>query len=117
MPYQLWLEQESESLRQDRVLKSKTNGIPNNGAKSVSIAGYDVIRVLGKGSFGVVKLVKQASPSDLNHGSLANYARAEASEPLSLLNGQLRQAHRKTCYPIYSAAKRKSRWSRRKCTL
>jgi serine/threonine protein kinase len=83
--YQLWLEQESESLRQDRVLKSKTNGIPNNGAKSVSIAGYDVIRVLGKGSFGVVKLVKQASPSDLNHGSPANYARAEASEPLSLL--------------------------------
>lgn len=82
--YQLWLEQESESLKQDRVLQSKTNGISNNGVKSVSIVGYEVIRVLGKGSFGVVKLVKQASPSDLSHGSPANYARAEASEPLSL---------------------------------
>ena len=54
-----------EYLRQERVLKSKTNGLTRKGGKTVSIAGYEVVRVLGKGSFGVVKLVKQtSSPAD-----------------------------------------------------
>lgn len=52
-----FIRQENESLRQDRVLKSKANAI--NRAKGVSIAGYDVVKVLGKGSFGVVRLVKE----------------------------------------------------------
>ena len=57
--YDLWLQQETDHLRRDRVLKSKTSGL-RRGAK---IAGYEVVRVLGKGSFGVVKLVKQVSSS------------------------------------------------------
>ena len=40
------------------MLRSKTNG--------PLLAGYEVMKVLGKGSFGVVKLVKKASsPNDL----------------------------------------------------
>ena len=52
-----WLKQESEHLRQERVLMTKTNS--TRAAKGVSIAGYEVVKVLGKGSFGVVRLVKE----------------------------------------------------------
>ncbi|EGC46466.1 serine/threonine protein kinase cbk1 [Histoplasma capsulatum var. duboisii H88] len=52
-----WNRQESEYLRQERVLKSRSK-FPRNG-ESVSIAGYEVIKILGKGSFGVVRLVKE----------------------------------------------------------
>ncbi|OAX85414.1 AGC/NDR/NDR protein kinase [Emergomyces africanus] len=54
---QAWNRQESEYLRQDRVLKTRSNFLRNG--ESVSIAGYEVIKVLGKGSFGVVRLVKE----------------------------------------------------------
>lgn len=50
-----WRRTESEYLRQVRVLK--TSAIARHRVKGISIAGYDVIRVLGKGSFGVVRLV------------------------------------------------------------
>jgi hypothetical protein len=40
-----------------RVLK--TSAIQRHSLKGVSIAGFDVIRVLGKGSFGVVRLVTE----------------------------------------------------------
>lgn len=58
----LWAEQESEYLRQSRVLKSKSNHM--TGSKGVSIAGYEVVRILGKGSFGVVRLVREKSDSE-----------------------------------------------------
>ncbi|KKY25365.1 putative serine threonine-protein kinase cbk1 [Phaeomoniella chlamydospora] len=58
---QLWTGQESEWLRQDRVLKSRTNLARN--VKGVTIGGYEVVKILGKGSFGVVKLVKQSQNS------------------------------------------------------
>lgn len=51
-----FIRHENEFLRKDRVLKSRANAMKN--AKGVSIAGYDVVKVLGKGSFGVVRLVK-----------------------------------------------------------
>ncbi len=53
----LWLTKETEHLRRDRVLKSKTNQM--NGSEGVAVAGYEVVRVLGKGSFGVVRLVRE----------------------------------------------------------
>jgi serine/threonine protein kinase len=85
--YRLWLQQESEFLRQTRLLRSKTNRISHKGAKSVSIAGYEVVRVLGKGSFGVVKLVKHIFSSEHNDGRPLNPTPAEVSEQLLLSEG------------------------------
>lgn len=52
-----WANHESDHLRQSRVLKSKTND--GRSESGVAIAGYEVVRVLGKGSFGVVRLVRE----------------------------------------------------------
>ncbi|KAI9873872.1 MAG: hypothetical protein M1830_010505 [Pleopsidium flavum] len=52
-----WVRRESEYLRQTRVLKTKTNNV--NASKGVSVAGYEIVKVLGKGSFGVVRLVRE----------------------------------------------------------
>lgn len=57
-----WYKQESEQLRQERVIKSRSNS--RNVADTTSLAGYEVIKVLGKGSFGVVRLVKERSSSN-----------------------------------------------------
>lgn len=53
----LWALQESDQLRRFRILKSKPNAM--NGRSGVALAGFQVIKVLGKGSFGVVRLVRQ----------------------------------------------------------
>ncbi|KAJ9649049.1 hypothetical protein H2199_000962 [Coniosporium tulheliwenetii] len=62
---QEWLLAESEHLRQTRVLKTKS--MQRNASKGVSIAGYELVRVLGKGSFGVVSLVTEMKqePQDI----------------------------------------------------
>lgn len=52
-----WASKESEHLRRNRVLKSKINEM--TGSAGVAVAGYEVIRILGKGSFGVVRLVRE----------------------------------------------------------
>ncbi|KAJ5669480.1 hypothetical protein N7462_010550 [Penicillium macrosclerotiorum] len=49
-----WAVQENEYLRQCRTLKTCMKS-----SHAVSIAGYEVIKVLGKGSFGVVRLVRE----------------------------------------------------------
>ena len=54
-----WAAYESEHLRQSRVLKSKTNKISKGSGSGVAVAGYEVVRILGKGSFGVVRLVRE----------------------------------------------------------
>jgi serine/threonine protein kinase len=56
-----FIRQENEFLRQDRVLKTKANALKRS--KGVSIAGYEIVKVLGKGSFGVVRLVKEKATS------------------------------------------------------
>jgi len=56
-----WAAYESEHLRQTRVLKSKTDQM--NKSSGVAIAGYEVVRILGKGSFGVVRLVRERDVS------------------------------------------------------
>lgn len=52
-----WFRSETDHLRQMRVLKSTS--IMRHSVKGISIAGYDTLRVLGKGSFGVVRLVTE----------------------------------------------------------
>lgn len=54
---EIWQNKETEHLRRARVLKSRTNQM--NGSGGVAVAGYEVVRVLGKGSFGVVRLVRE----------------------------------------------------------
>lgn len=39
----------------------KSSSLARHEVKGISIAGYEVVRVLGKGSFGVVRLVKERS--------------------------------------------------------
>ena len=56
-----WATSESQHLRQSRVLKSKTNEMARGSG--VAIAGYEIVRILGKGSFGVVRLVREKHPT------------------------------------------------------
>ncbi|OXV11481.1 hypothetical protein Egran_00756 [Elaphomyces granulatus] len=57
-----WISQESEYLRQSRVLKTRSNSA--RPRETASIAGYEIIRILGKGSFGVVRLVREKKESE-----------------------------------------------------
>ena len=57
-----WKAIESEHLRHTRVLKTKT--IKMNQCSGVAIAGYEVVRILGKGSFGVVRLVREKDSAE-----------------------------------------------------
>ncbi|KAJ5899229.1 hypothetical protein N7495_003973 [Penicillium taxi] len=56
-----WLLQESDYLRKSRALKTSMRS--TCGKKAISVAGYESIKVLGKGSFGVVRLVRDKEPS------------------------------------------------------
>lgn len=55
--YETWIQAESDHLRQVRVLKSSS--LARHESKGISIAGYETVRVLGKGSFGIVRLVRE----------------------------------------------------------
>jgi hypothetical protein len=58
-----WYVAESYHLRQTRVMKSKT--LARQGIKGVHVSNYDIVRVLGKGSFGVVRLVREKSQQEI----------------------------------------------------
>ena len=64
-----WANNESDHLRQSRVLKSKSN--ESTRGSGVVIAGYEVVRILGKGSFGVVRLVREKEPAVTGSGDLS----------------------------------------------
>lgn len=53
-----WVSQEREYLRQCRVLKSRSS-CKGSRDQTPSLAGFEVIKVLGRGSFGVVRLVRE----------------------------------------------------------
>ncbi|KAL3478128.1 hypothetical protein BJX99DRAFT_115123 [Aspergillus californicus] len=53
-----WVAQEREYLRQCRVLKSRSHS-GSSRYETPSLAGFEVIKILGRGSFGVVRLVKE----------------------------------------------------------
>jgi serine/threonine protein kinase len=67
-----WVLQENEYLRQCRALKTSVRCVCDENA--VTIAGYEVIKVLGKGSFGVVRLVREKSTK-------ASFVEADLSSP------------------------------------
>ncbi|KIW99070.1 uncharacterized protein Z519_00733 [Cladophialophora bantiana CBS 173.52] len=60
-----WEMAKSENLRQRRVLKNTTNQA--KASQGVSVGGFEVISILGKGSFGVVRLVKAKGSQDGLH--------------------------------------------------
>jgi serine/threonine protein kinase len=66
-----WVLRENDYLRQCRVLKSNRYCTQN----AVSVAGYKSIKVLGKGSFGVVRLVRS------NHGDLKDSSEEDPLAP------------------------------------
>ncbi|KAL2785225.1 hypothetical protein BJX66DRAFT_329437 [Aspergillus keveii] len=53
-----WVAQEREYLRQCRVLKSRSHS-GSSRDETPSLAGFEVIKILGRGSFGVVRLVRE----------------------------------------------------------
>lgn len=54
--YKAWLHAESDNLRQARLLKNTKNC--EKAMQGVTVRGFEVVKVLGKGSFGAVRLVK-----------------------------------------------------------
>ncbi|KAF2272241.1 kinase-like protein [Westerdykella ornata] len=56
---QEWYANESYNLREMRVLKSRT--LARQKMKAVAMSNFEILRVLGKGSFGVVRLVREKS--------------------------------------------------------
>ena len=54
----------SDTLRQSRLLNTAL--LPGRSSKSIAVGGFEVIKILGKGSFGVVRLVKERYNSDLS---------------------------------------------------
>ena len=75
-----WANQESDYLRQSRIFKSRSN--ESTGGSGVAIAGYEIVRILGKGSFGVVRLVREKESAPV--GPLVGH-------PIGLLAQHLKQ--------------------------
>ena len=56
-----WTLRETEHLRRLRVLKNQSERVSRDKQIPMALAGFEMVRVLGKGSFGVVRLVREKS--------------------------------------------------------
>jgi hypothetical protein len=54
-----WAEDETDHLRETRVMKARSGKIMKG--KDTLASKYEVVKILGKGSFGVVRLVRERS--------------------------------------------------------
>ena len=70
MIWKNWIAQEREYLRQCRVLKTRCHNARRE--ETVSIANYEAVKVLGHGSFGVVRLVRKKMNEHNNHDTEEN---------------------------------------------
>lgn len=73
----MWASRESDHLRATRILKSRIND--RKPLSKLEIAGYQGVRVLGKGSFGVVRLVREKESSLLGSSTEALVAQPNQS--------------------------------------
>lgn len=55
--WSMWVQRERDHLRETRLAKTKS--IVTLAHKDRTLADFDVVKVLGKGSFGVVRLVRE----------------------------------------------------------
>ncbi|KAJ4303233.1 hypothetical protein N0V90_002126 [Kalmusia sp. IMI 367209] len=76
-----WYLAESIHLRQTRVLKSKS--LVRQKTKGVHISNYEIVRVLGKGSFGVVRLVREKTDPSTDSG----HSTGSSSDKVSYVDG------------------------------
>lgn len=53
-----WARDESDHLRETRAMKVRAGNALRKG-KDITTSRYEVVKVLGKGSFGVVRLVRE----------------------------------------------------------
>ncbi|KAL9098430.1 MAG: hypothetical protein Q9163_005906 [Psora crenata] len=74
-----WAKHESYHLRQVRILKGKTNQATDN--LGMTVAGYEIVRILGKGSFGIVRLVREKEPIPISAARLAPIAYQAWQQP------------------------------------
>ena len=83
-----WERNESDNLRLERAFKAFEVG---RSAKSVAVGKYEVVKVLGKGSFGVVRLVKE-KPAARVSGRIASTAEMIRQVSHTLVKSPRREA-------------------------
>ncbi|KAG0650682.1 Serine threonine-kinase cbk1 [Hyphodiscus hymeniophilus] len=100
-----WAQKESEHLRETRLMKA--DGIKDLQGRTITASKYEVVKVLGKGSFGVVRLVREKADDDSNPKKRDIYAMKVIRKSDMLRNSQ--EGHLRAEHDFLVAAEG-SRW-------